>query len=93
MSIEITHVRYSGTEKTHGSIVRYAWKNTSTGTAGQNDKPSMVRFVDSKENPVEVGDGVNRVPVGAVHPAQGEPYLRTYADGEWSNNLLNLPIF
>jgi len=31
--------------------------------------------------------------VGVIHPTQGQPYLRTYADGQWNNNLVNLPTF
>ena len=27
---------------------------------------------------------------GALRPAYGEPYLRTYADGIWTDNLLSL---
>ncbi len=28
--------------------------------------------------------------VGVVRPAYGHPYLRTYADGDWNDNLLSL---
>jgi hypothetical protein len=28
--------------------------------------------------------------VGVVRPVGGTPYLRTYADGDWNNNLLSL---
>ncbi|MEQ9617752.1 MAG: DUF3892 domain-containing protein [Deltaproteobacteria bacterium] len=31
-----------------------------------------------------------RSDVGIVRPAGRAPYLRTYADGEWNNNLLSL---
>lgn len=93
MAVRITHVRFSGQEKTHQTIVRYAWTNTATGSTGDNDKPSMVSFVDSKKNKVVVGTGTNEVQVGAVHPDGGQPYLRTYADGKWTNNLLSLPTF
>jgi len=93
MAIRITHVRFSGQEKTHQTIIRYAWTNTATGATGDNDKPTMVSFVDSKKNKVVVGTGANEVQVGAVHPDVGKPYLRTYADGKWTNNLLSLPTF
>jgi hypothetical protein len=93
VAIQITNVRFSGTEKTHQTIIRYAWVNTTTGAAGNNDKPSMVEYVDSKKNTVVVGSGANQVQVGSVHPDSGAPYLRTYADGKWTNNLINLPTF
>ncbi len=28
--------------------------------------------------------------VGVVNPSYGDPYLRTYADGDWNDNLLSL---
>jgi hypothetical protein len=40
-----------------------------------------------------VAAGSNRVNVGVVKPQGGQPYLRTHADGKWTNNLLNLPTF
>ncbi len=93
MSIRITHVRFSGPEKTHQTIVRYKWTDTVGGSSGDNDKSSMVAFVDSKQNAVTVGTGASTVQVGVVRPASGQPYLRTYADEQWSNNLLSLPTF
>ena len=93
MSIQITHVRFSGTAKTHQTIVRFRWTETVGGGTGDNDKPSMVDFVDSKQNTVIVGSGASVVQVGAVHPDGAHPYLRTYADNTWTNNLLSLPTF
>ncbi len=40
-----------------------------------------------------VGTGANQVPVGVVRPQGGSAYLRTYADGQWNNNLLSLDTF
>lgn len=93
MAIEITHVRFGGTRKTEEDIVRYRWKNINTGATGDNDKPTMVVWVGKEENSAYVSSGSNRVDVGVVRPTRGEPYLRTYADGEWTNNLVNLPTF
>jgi Protein of unknown function (DUF3892) len=33
----------------------------------------------------------NRADVGVVTPTHGAKYLRTYADGVWTDNLLALP--
>lgn len=41
-------------------------------------------FVVDPQNPHKISW------VGVVHPAFGHPYLRTYADGDWNNNLLSL---
>lgn len=32
-----------------------------------------------------------RADVGVMRPAGRAPYLRTYADGDWNDNLLSLP--
>jgi hypothetical protein len=93
MAVQITHVRFGGTTKTESSIVRYRWVNPTNGKTGDNDKPSMVAFLDGKDGAAYVGSGATRVAVGVVRPESGAPYLRTYADGKWTNNLVNLPTF
>ncbi|AYG03883.1 DUF3892 domain-containing protein [Gryllotalpicola protaetiae] len=93
MSIEITHVRYGSTVKTHETIVRYKWKGIEDGKVGENDKLSLVTWIDSEGGKAFVGSGANRVQVGVVHPTVGQAYLRTHADGKWTNNLLDLPTF
>ncbi|WP_240793257.1 DUF3892 domain-containing protein [Arthrobacter crystallopoietes] len=40
-----------------------------------------------------MGTGPSSVPVGVIKPDNAAPYLRTYADGLWNNNLLPLPRF
>lgn len=92
MAIEITHIRFSGYEKTHESIERYKWRNAANGTTGDNDKPSMVKWIDDGGNAF-VGSSPRRAEVGVVRPTYGQPYLRTYADGAYTNNLLSLPTF
>ncbi|GAA2568906.1 DUF3892 domain-containing protein [Microbacterium binotii] len=92
MSIEITHVRYGSTKKTEDEIVRYKWRGIESNDAGESDKPTLVAWVDDNGK-AYVGSGSSRVSVGVVKPQYGQPYLRTYADGEWTNNLLSLPTF
>lgn len=92
MSIEITHIRLSGGNG-HEHIVSYQWRNPSDGNAGASDKPTMVAWVDLPENHAYVGSGASRSEAGVVRPQYGHPYLRTYADGQWNNNLLSLPRF
>lgn len=94
MAIEITHIRFSGNVKNEQSIVRYKWRNvTNINDTGENDKPSLVAWVDGANNDAYVGSGPSRVKVGVIRPANTDPYLRTYADGDWSNNLLSLDTF
>ncbi|WP_025155973.1 DUF3892 domain-containing protein [Leifsonia aquatica] len=93
MAVEITHVRYEGFSKTHEAIISYKWKNTGSAETGSSDKPTMVDWIDNKDGDAYVGSGTSCVNVGTVHPDTGRPYLRTYADGKWNNNLLSLPTF
>lgn len=77
----------------HEHIVSYQWRNPSDGNAGASDRPTLVAWVDRPENHPYVGSGPSRSEAGVVRPQNGHPYLRTYADGQWNNNLLSLPRF
>ena len=91
MTIEITHVRYSGYNKTHEAITHYKW--TSGSNTDQSSKADLVAWVGAASNEAYVGKGSARSKVGVVRPASTPAYLRTVADGVWSNNLLSLPTF
>ncbi len=92
MSIEITHVRFEGLQKTHETITHFKWRGREKVESGSNDKPSLVAWIDDK-GIAYVGTGASEVRVGTVHPNSSPAYLRTYADKQWSNNLLSLPTF
>lgn len=92
MARRITHVRHGGTAKTHESITAYKWHDDRTGI-GQDSKPVMVDWVDNNRGQANVSNGYARATAGVVRPATGNPYLRTYADGVWTDNLLSLPAF
>lgn len=90
MSVQITHIHFGSTPKTHETITNYKWLS-SDGSVGSSDKPTMVDWIDNKGGKAFVGTGTNQVSVGTV---DAKPkYLRTYADGKWTNNLLSLPEF
>lgn len=91
MRIEITHIHFPGYERTHSAIASYKWRVTSTGETGTSDKATMVDWLNKKDNSAYVGSSGREVEVGVWEGTP--PYLRTYADGEWSNNLLSLPTF
>lgn len=52
----------------------------------------VVQSIESKLHTFHVIDDRSgaRAYVGVVRPANHAPYLRTYADGKWTNNLLSL---
>src|SRR5690606_28031029 len=86
MAIQITHVRFTGTDRTHESIVRYKWQVLGAGTTGDSDRPTMVEWVTGNPGQAFVGSDAGRALVGVVRPSGGSPYLRTYADAQWTNN-------
>jgi len=94
MSVRITHVRLSPpSANTHEAITDFYWTNEGTGQSDSSTKATMVDWIDNKKGHAYVGAGVDRADVGVVRPDGGTPYLRTYADGKWNNNLLSLPRY
>jgi hypothetical protein len=94
MAVQITHIRFSGYERTHEAIASFAWRNDLTGNTGESTKAGMVDFLDNQNGSAFVSNGsVMRVAVITVHPDGGTPYVRTYADNVLTNNLLSLPTF
>jgi hypothetical protein len=58
------------------------------------DRDMVIRSVEAKQNVFYVIDPVTgkKAYIGVVRPRDGRaPYLQTYADGTWNNNLLSLP--
>lgn len=91
MAIRFTAIRLSG-GNTHQHIVRLWWINPSTGKTGENTRAALVEWIENQNGKAYVEDsGGHRVNVGVVTPSSGAKYLRTYADGRWTNNLLALP--
>ena len=88
MATYITHIRMSppnSNDHEHISEVRW-WQPDQNG---ESTRAAMVDFIN-KGNAVLV-QGPPDAQVGVVNATP--PYLRTYADGTWTNNLLSLPRF
>ena len=80
----------------HEHIAKVKWVNHANNKYGESTRESMVKWLDdSKENTAYVEDlnGKRKAYVGTVHPTGRLPYIRTYADGKWTNNLLSLPEY
>lgn len=91
MSIQIAAIRLSGGSG-HEHIVRLWWTNPSDGQSDNSSRAETVSFIEDSNGKAYVEDAYrHRVDVGVVRPAYGEKYLRTHADGRWTNNLLSLP--
>jgi hypothetical protein len=91
MAIRFTAIRMSGGTR-HEHIVRLWWINPATSVTGDNTRAELVDWIENEGGKAYVEDGAgNRADVGVVVPAYGAKYLRSYADGKWTNNLLALP--
>jgi hypothetical protein len=87
--VYVTRIRLTGGTY-HEHISDVMWRNSATGETGQSTKAAMVHYIDSGAR-AQVTDGRNTVDVGVVRASS--PYIRTYADGKWTDNLLALPRF
>jgi Protein of unknown function (DUF3892) len=74
----------------HEHITSVRWRNPTTGATGQSTREQMIDWIRAG-NQAHVSDGVRSVQVRVVdaHP----PYIRTLADGVWTDNLLALPRY
>lgn len=91
MSIKITAIRLTGGQA-HEHISRLWWTNPANGETGSNTRSQIVSWIEDSNGKAYVDDGRgNRADVAVVTPPRGDKYLRTHADGKWTDNLLALP--
>ena len=91
MAGRITHIRQAGGAG-HEHITHLWWTDPASGQAGDNTRAQTVSWIEDKHGKAYVEDGPgNRADVGVITPAYGPKYLRTHADGRWTDNLLALP--
>lgn len=87
--VYITHIRLSGGTQ-HEHITDVKWSDTSSNTSNQMTKAQAVDWLKNGHR-AYVTDGSRTVEVGVVDA--NPPYLRTHADGRYTDNLLALPRF
>lgn len=88
--VYVTAVHVDGTED-HEHIASVRWRNPSSGDTGQNTRAEMVTWIRDKNGDARVESTPKDVRIGVVEAKP--PYIRTYADGKWTNNLLSLPRY
>ena len=90
--VYVTSVHLVGGDR-HEHIASVRWTNPQTNEHSQSTRAEMVTWIDSKQGDARVRDRGRDVQIGTVHPQHGQPYLRTHADREWTDNLLALPRY
>jgi len=88
--IYVTEIRMTGGSG-HEHIAFARWRNPRDGKCGSSSVATIVRWLSEEGNAAYVRHGAKDVRVGVV---KGDPpYLRTYADQTWNDNLLALPRY
>lgn len=90
--VEITAVHMEGGTY-HEHIASVRWKNPQTSATGSSTRATMVDWLRTPGNAAFVSDSRGNITVGVVNPPIGSPFLRTHADGRWTDNLLSLPRY
>ncbi|MBK9672327.1 MAG: DUF3892 domain-containing protein [Bacteroidetes bacterium] len=87
----ITHIRKPNRFSTHEHITHVG--NINNGVLNWEWKrEEVINSINLKTNTFYVETNGNRSNVGVVVPNDSRaPFLRTYADGVWNDNLLSLP--
>lgn len=76
-------------------IAKVKWRGIGNDQANQMTRQQTVEWLDnSTANRAFVNDDHGGwVEVLAVHPAGNPAYVRTHANGVWTDNLLSLPTY
>jgi hypothetical protein len=90
MAAQITHVRFSGYRKNE-DIAIYRWRLES-GEQGESDRTAMVAWMEQGNDMVVAVDGAWQQ-VGIVRMPGTAPFLCAHTGGQWTDGLLQLPMF
>jgi len=90
MSVTITHVRMSADGTGHEHITDLAWVCNQDGSAEFGTRAAFIAWI-SKKGDAYVETPTGKVRVGIFEPVGMPPYLRTYANEQWTDALLSLP--
>lgn len=85
--VQVTCIRKQPRNNSHEGITHIGG---SGGGGWRLTRQEAVDSINAKTNTFYTYAAGNRATVGVVDGPNG-PYLRTYADGQWNDNLLSLP--
>ena len=89
--IKITAIHLVGTVH-HQHIAEMKWINPGTQETGTSTREAMVEFVRRSPGEAYV-QGPSEAAFLRVREAAEPPYVQTYADDTWTDNLLSLPRY
>lgn len=80
----------------HEHIAEVKYEDTD-GKTKRMSREAAVAWLDKSDAHTAIvrsrTDASDYVYVGAVHPKHSDAYIRTYANGKWTDNLLSLPEY
>lgn len=82
--VRVTCINKQPRDSTHEGITHLG------GPGWRWTRKQVVDSIRAKTNTFFTFEGGKRADIGVVDGQNG-PYLRTYADGQWNDNLLALP--
>lgn len=87
----ITHIRKLNRQSSHEHITHVG--NLTNSTVNWIlTRENVIDSLRAGTNTFYVFEGGKRSNVGVVDPKDGRlPFIKTYADGVWNDNLLSLP--
>jgi hypothetical protein len=94
MSVRITCINKDNGnhENPHEAIQYLGWINEKTKVSGKTSRLDMFNWIKEKGGEAYVNNGDGNISiVGTATTARGTKYVRTYANGVWNDNLLQLP--
>ncbi|MDD5318632.1 MAG: DUF3892 domain-containing protein [Candidatus Pacebacteria bacterium] len=94
MAVRITCITKDGGNHSnpHEAITSFGWVNEETRAAGKSSMREMIDFLEKQGGKAYVKDRYNNIAyIGVFVSSFGNKYLRTYADRQWTDNLLSLP--
>lgn len=85
--------RRGGSDITHHAITHYKWIRKSSDAGIIDTRQAVVNWVDQDPqlHKAFVQDKFGRKAYCGVRQLGNVRFLQTYADGVWTNNLLDLP--
>lgn len=80
----------NGNHYSHEAVRYYGWVNENNNISDKYSREKMVKWVE-EGNKAYVRNGLRKVYCYVRTSINGTKFLQTYADGTYTDNLLNLP--